>query len=300
MKKSIPVTLVLISLFALSACSGNTQTPSAPVNQPSEPQTAATGNNEKAAVEKTTPVGTAANESASLQILPASSTSESIPPKTISKTCEVPPAKMSGNKAVNASGKEIEVRPEPLYTSEVAIPKLEAAAKKWAQDARVVGTYSSGVQSFTPTDIKFRLHYGEDRGAMYSWSGTFYSPSKNQDVWLAYIEDDAGGSIPQTVKPDMLESYNKGSIYVDTSDMISSCVAYEVAKANGLDEKANYYLIMNGHYAPGQKKTWIIWEMSRTDNDNGKEPMGKPINSYVIDAVTGELLEKVPGRVYGL
>jgi hypothetical protein len=135
---------------------------------------------------------------------------------------------------------------------------------------------------------------------MYSWSGTFYSPAKNQEVYLAYMEDEAGGSIPQTVKADRLESYKKGSIYVDTSDMISSCVAYEIAKANGLDEMANYYLIKNGYYTPGQKKTWIIWEMSRTDNDGGKEPMGKPINSYVIDAVTGELLKKAPGRVYGL
>jgi hypothetical protein len=84
--------------------------------------------------------------------------------------------------------------------------------------------------------------------------------------------------------------------------MISSCQAYEVAKANGLNEKDNYYLIFTGDFRTSQKyperKTWIVQELSRTDTDGGKSMLGKVVMNYAIDGVTGEFLEKKAGEVY--
>ena len=84
--------------------------------------------------------------------------------------------------------------------------------------------------------------------------------------------------------------------------MIDSCVAYESAKAAGFDEKANYFIYMTGDYRSAGKypgrKTWAVEERSRTDTDGGKETLGKVMNTYLFDALTGELLEKVAGRTY--
>lgn len=138
---------------------------------------------------------------------------------------------------------------------------------------------------------------------MWAWSATFYSPSKNENVYLAYIDGEAGGSIPQQMDERTVEAYAGNTpLYQDVSDMIDSCQAYEIAKQNGLDDISNYYIIMTGDNRslmkyPG-RKTWVVEEHSRTDNDNGKELSGKVRYTYLIDGITGEFLEKGEGRVY--
>jgi hypothetical protein len=226
-------------------------------------------------------------------------------PAPISKTCTIPPPAFSSTTSTNAVGAETRFSPTHISTSEAAIPKLWEKALEWASDARLTNGYNGeGNYLMLNGDPKARTHYGEERGAVWAWSADFYSPSKKQRINVGFIDGETGGSLPSDVAADLLKSYEQyPSLYTDVSDMISSCQAYEVAKANGLDDKADYYIIMTGDNRSTKKypgrKTWVLEERSRTDNDNGKEPMGKIVMTYLIDGVTGEFLEKRPdGKVY--
>lgn len=224
----------------------------------------------------------------------------------VKKNCDVPPPALSPATTTNASGQVTNFTPSKIATSEQAIPKIWAEARKWSADA--VLSYADGYLgqggSFTPVDPKLRAHYANERGAMWAWSATFYSPSKNQRIILSYIDGETGGSLPADLGSDELKTYigDKPTVYQDMSDMISSCRVYEIAQENGYDNKANYPLMLAADYRSQKKypgrKTWILEERSRTDNNNGKEIMGKVIYSYLIDGQTGELLEKREGQVY--
>ncbi|MDD5726825.1 MAG: hypothetical protein PHC53_05520 [Patescibacteria group bacterium] len=224
----------------------------------------------------------------------------------IKKNCDLPPPTMSSATTTNASGQVVSASRSKIATAEEAIPKIWAEARKWSADATlssVDGYYGQGT-SLTPTDPKFRSHAASERGAVWAWSGTFYSPSKKQNIYLSYIDGQTGGSLPNNLSDDEFKTYTSGkpSIYADMSDMISSCRVYEIAQENGFDNKANYPIFLAVDYRsrtkyPG-RKTWVLEERSRTDNDNGKEIQGKVIATYLIDGQTGELLEKREGRVY--
>ena len=226
----------------------------------------------------------------------------------VSKACEIPPPTMSAPTTTIANGTVNNVPVSKIHTSEVAIPLLWAKAKEWTSDAILVSGYHGQGNSYTPTDPKFRSHFGNVRGALWAWSAHFYSPSKNEDVDLAYIDEEVGGSIPQTTNADTAKSYvaeNSRQVmntYADYASLISSCQVYEITRANGFDPIANYEIVFTGdsrsaHKYPG-RATWILEERSRTDNDGGKEIMGKVVNTYLIDAHTGDLLEKQVDRVY--
>ncbi|GEM_PF-2993813 len=222
----------------------------------------------------------------------------------IKKTCDIPPPALSAPTSTNAEGKEYKYPASKIFTSSQAIPKLWAEARKWAPDAKIRGGYRGNGAAFTTTDPKDRAHYGSARGAEWAWSATFYSPSKKEEVYLAYIDEEAGGSIPQAVREETFQADEKSppSIYAEHEDMLDSCVVYGLAKAAGFDDQANYHIYMTGDTRSASKypgrKTWVVEERSRTDTDGGKEILGKVVNTYLFDAITGELLEKVAGRTY--
>lgn len=226
------------------------------------------------------------------------------PIAAVAKKCAVPPPELSAATATNAGRMEIKTKPVKIYTSSYAIGQLWVKAREWAPDAKIRGGYHGAGTSFTPTDAAYRLHAGSVRGAEWAWTATFYSPSKKEDVYLGYIEGDAGGSIPQAVQESTFRADEEKptSIYTNYEDMIDSCVVYELAQANGFDEKENYHIYYTGDTRTATKypgrKTWIVEERSRTDTDGGKESLGKVVNTYLFDAVTGELLGKFTGRTY--
>ncbi len=222
----------------------------------------------------------------------------------VNKTCSVAPPAVSYPTSTNADGKENKAPVYKIATSRQAIPELWKEARKWAPDAKIRMGYHGSGAAFTPTDPKGRAHYADLRGAEWAWSATFYSPSKKEEVYLAYIDGQTGGSIPQAVQEETFQEDEKraASIYADYEDLIDSCVVYEQAKTQGFDEKANYPIYMTGDTRSATKypgrKTWVLEERSRTDTDGGKEVLGKVMNTYLFDAVTGEYLEKVAGRTY--
>jgi len=248
-----------------------------------------------------------ASMAAGCQQTPTSQTATSKGNKTnapVKKNCDMPPPAVSSPTSTNAGGKEYKYPTSKIYTSSQAIPQLWAKAREWAPDVKIRGGYHGAGNSYTPTDIKGRAHYGAVRGAEWAWDATFYSPSKKQEVYLGYIDGQVGGSIPQAIQESTFKADEERptSIYTNTDDMIDSCVVYELAKANGFDEKENYHIYMTGDTRTATKypgrKTWIVEERSRTDTDDGKESLGKVVNTYLIDGQTGELLEKREGRVY--
>lgn len=249
-----------------------------------------------------------ASVAAGCQNAPTSQTATSKDNKTnapVKKNCDVSPPTLASTTTTNASGQVVTFSPPyKIATSEQAIPKIWAEAKKWSADAKLSSTdgyYGQG--SFAMADPKTRAHYANERGALWAWSATFYSPSKKQRIILSYINGETGGSLPSDMSTDELKTFTgKPSIYADMSDMISSCRVYEIAQENGYDNQANYSVILAADYRSSNKypgrKTWVLEERSRTDNNNGKEMMGKVIYSYLIDGQTGELLEKRAGQVY--
>lgn len=256
-----------------------------------------------------------AGVAAGCQKTPASQTNEFKADKTnkpvkmnepVKKNCDVPPPTMSSPTTTNASGQIVSFTPSKIATSEQAIPKIWAEARKWSADAVLAYTdgYFGQGGSFTPVDSKLRSHYASERGAMWAWSATFYSPSKNQRIILSYIDGETGGSLPADLSADELKTFigDKPTVYQDMSDMISSCRVYEIAQENGFDNKANYSLMLAADYRSHKKypgrKTWVLEERSRTDNNSGKDIQGKVLYSYLIDGQTGELLEKRAGQVY--
>ena len=290
MKKLTLLLLTTIPFLMFTGCTGTPST-SAPKEIPVSTSAAANSSATQSAI----------NSKISISTSTQTSTTTVQPTQFAPIACTATPASVSKDKAVNASGQEISIRPVKLATSTVAIKKIQEEAKKLAPDARIVGNYSSGTMAYIPgNDNTKRVHYGQDQGAEYSWMATFYSDSKKQNASVSYIDGVVDMSIPMDVSPDMQKNYKSHSVYENTSDLVDSCVVYQVAKANGLNEKANYYLILTGYAGAGDTKTWLLWEMSRTDNDSGKEVMGKVINTYIIDGITGTLLKKLPGRAYGV
>jgi len=285
MKYKLGITIAATAICFLAAgCSGTSSSPTTAANP---------GGWQGAAVQKGGDDNAAPPSQNQAKTMPA-----------IAKTCAVPPPAESAPTSTNAEGKVYPYPKSKIYTSSQAIPQLWAEARKWAPDAKIRGGYHGAGNSFTPTDPKSRAHYGSVRGAVWAWDATFYSPSKKQEIFLAYIEGQAGGSIPQAVQDSTFtaDEQRPPSIYTTADDMIDSCVVYELAKANGFDEKANYHIYMTGDNRSAAKypnrKTWIVEERSRTDTDGGKEVMGKVVNTYLFDALTGELLEKFAGRKY--
>ncbi|MFA6099974.1 MAG: hypothetical protein WC750_03800 [Patescibacteria group bacterium] len=256
-----------------------------------------------------------ASMAAGCQKTPTSQTNEFKADKTnkpvkmnepVKKNCDAPPPVLSSATTTNASGQVVSASRSKIATAEEAIPKIWAEARKWSADATLssVDGYNGSGSSLTPLDPKLRSHTASERGAMWAWSATFYSPSKKQRIYLSHIDGQTGGSLPSDLSADEFKRYTSGkpSLYTDMSDMISSCRAYEIAQENGYDNKANYPIFLTDDYRshtkyPG-RKTWVLEEHSRTDNDNGKEIQGKVVATYLIDGQTGEFLEKREGRVY--
>jgi len=271
--------------FLAAGCSGSSSTPTTATNP---------GGWQRAAVQKGGDNNAASLPQNQAKTMPA-----------IAKTCATPPPAESASTSTNAEGKEYPYPKSKIYTSSQAIPQLWAEARKWAPDAKIRGGYGGGGTSYTPADPKLRAHFAQARGAEWAWDATFYSSSKKQEMFIAYIDGQAGGSIAQAVQESTFAADEKLplSIYTNADDMIDSCVVYELAKANGFDEKANYHIYLTDNAQSGiekyrNRKTWKLEERSRTDTDGGKETMGTVVNSYLFDAVTGELLEKVAGRTY--
>ncbi len=275
-KNSVPQFVYIIIggflLFAVAFCAN--QPSPAPQNQTAEINTAAA-----------LPTQTITQYISSNQIVAA-------------KTCDPPPAKISSGKAVNSQGILVDVPPVKLAPSEVAIAIMNNAAKTWSADARLAGGYGSSPQNgYFQGDKSLRLHYGQDRGAEFAWNGIFFSESKKQEIMVAYVNGAVQIAAPQNTTPENEKIYRQGSVYEKASDLVSSCIAYETAKQNGLDDNANYYIISNGSLNVSPKRTWIIWELSRTENDASREVAGKFLHSYIIDATTGELIKKTEDRV---
>jgi len=250
-----------------------------------------------------------ATAAAGCQTAPTSNTTALKANKTnapVKKNCDILPPTLASTTTTNASGQVITFPlPTKIATAEQAIPKIWAEARKWTADAKLSSIYGYSGQgiSFTPPDPKLRAQYATERGAMWAWSATFYSPSKKQRIVLSYIDGETGGSLPSDLSDNEFKTISdKPSIYEDISDMISSCRVYEIAKENGYDDKADYSLISAADFRSRNKypgrKTWVLEERSRTDNNNGKEITGKIIYTYLIDGLTGELLEKREGQVY--
>lgn len=128
---------------------------------------------------------------------------------------------------------------------------------------------------------------------------TFYSPSKKQTISVSYINGEISTSIPNNLTTDLIDFYNKYlSIYQDYTPLISSCVVYEIAKKNGLDDIKNYYSIRSVSSEYPNRYVWVVEERSRSDFDDGKEIMGKVEHSYIIDALTGEVLKITNNKIY--
>lgn len=256
-----PVLLILISL-SLTACG---QTSTSPTN-PAATSTAATvkGTNEA----------------------------------PIAKTCATLPPTVSEKFITNASGVSVQMPQVKLSTSDVAWPLILAEAKKWSADAVTVGNYNGqGNPYFTGTPQ--RVHYAAERGAMWAWGTTFYSPSKQKNLNVSYIDGVVGSSPAFELTSDMIEMYKKDpSLYQDYNPMISSCVVYEIAKQNGLDDQKNYFTIRSMASDYSNQYVWVLEERSRTDDDAGKDVVGKIMHSYIIDALTGEVLKITDGKVY--
>jgi hypothetical protein len=217
---------------------------------------------------------------------------------TIAKTCATPAPTLSEKSAVNASGLTVNMPQIKLSTSDVAWPLILAEAKKWSADAETVGNFvGQGNPYYTGTPQ--RVHYAAERGATWAWGTTFYSPSKKANLNVSYIDGEVGSSPAFELTSDTIEMYKKyPSIYQDYNPMISSCVVYEIAKQNGLDDQKNYYTIRSMASDYSDQFVWVLEERSRTDDDAGKEVMGKIMHSYIIDALTGEVLKITDGKVH--
>lgn len=187
----------------------------------------------------------------------------------------------------NSSGQEVAVSAVKISDSDQAFEQIKIQARAWASDAIVmdlIGTFS--FFNLSPDNM---AHFGSTQGKHYGWQSGVYSPSKGETVVYSWINGEAGGSLPQAIDANNKSFYQGTKGIESMAGLITSCQAYAVAKAHGLDDVKNYYhTVFNDKSKYPSKPVWVFNEYSRTKVE--KSPLGDFVIRHFIAAQTGEYL----------
>jgi hypothetical protein len=175
-------------------------------------------------------------------------------------------------------------------SSSEAIAATNKRAKEWSKDAKL---YQCSGVTFSSVQMPDKTYYflGSEEGNYASWLCQYYSDSKSATLMLSYRE----GEIDVDLSEDVLQldkysklTYSDVNYPSDVSKLADSSDVYETVLAEGLDPENNYYnMYLGDDYQKGY--VWKVDERSKTEKD--EYDTGVIVNTYYLDAESGELME---------
>jgi len=181
-----------------------------------------------------------------------------------------------------------------VESSDIVFPLMNEELYKWAGDALIMNISaiggSIGAEGSSAGQASEKIYYGAENGEFSSYLMSVFSKSKAQ---LNNVSWESGKIIVGTgsdLDKVSLTNYENIKMISPNINIISSERAFEIAKANGMDDVKNKCLAYVFTEFSTDKIYWEYNERSRTEVDaKGLEII---IAKYKIDAVTGDYLGK--------